>query len=157
MELENYDVFPLSAGGGEGKTYHDISKGNAGGAYRSDEDVDIEISPGRRGYHLTDLESGEWVNYTVFIPENGMYEITVLYAAGNGNGKIKFSFRGEDKTGEVSMPFGNPYSTGWQDWKDFTVTHEADLNAGVQSMRIFILGTGKAFNLAQVELKKSNQ
>ena len=97
------------------------------------------------------------MNYTVYIPENGLYKITLQYAAGNGNGKIKFSFDGEDKTGEVSVPFGKSNSAGWQDWKNFTVTSEADLNAGVQSMRMYILGTGKAFNLAQVVLKKSNQ
>ncbi len=154
LDLENYDYFPLSAGGGEGKTFQDISKGNVGGAYRSEGDVDIEISPGG-GYQLTDLEPGEWMNYTVYIPENGIYEITVQYAAGNGNGKIKFSFDGEDKTGDVSMPFGNSNSTGWQDWKDLTVTREASLNAGVQSMRIYILGTGKAFKLRYVILNKS--
>jgi hypothetical protein len=118
--------------------------------------VDIESSPGG-GYYLTDLEPGEWVNYTVYIPETGPYEITVHYAAGNGNGKIKFSFDGEDKTGVVSIPFGKSNSTGWQDWKNFTVTSETVLNAGVQSMRMYILGTGKAFKLAQVELKKRNQ
>ena len=104
LELENYDYFPISAGGGEGKTFHDLSKGNDGGAYRSDGDVDIEVSPERRSYNLTDLEPGEWVNYTVFIPENGPYEITVEYAAGNGNGKIKFSFDG-GRIKPVKYPF----------------------------------------------------
>jgi hypothetical protein len=153
LDLENYDYFPLNAGGGEGKTFHDISIGNSGGAYRSDGDVDVELSPGG-GYNLTDLEPGEWVNYTVFIPENGNYEIKVQYAAGNGDGKIKFSFDGEDKTREVPVPFGMSNSTGWEDWKDFTVTSEVALNAGVQSMRIHIMGTGKAFKLSQVFLKK---
>ena len=153
LELENYDVFPLSAGGGEGKTFHDLSKGNNGGAYRSEGDVDIEFTPGG-GYHLTDLEPGEWVNYTVFIPEDGKYVIDVQYAAGNGNGKIKFSFDGEDKTGEVPIPYGNSNSSGWQDWKDYSVASDVALNGGVQSMRIHILGTGKAFQLNHITLTK---
>ena len=155
LELENYDFFPLSAGGGEKKTFHDLSNGNGGGAYRSDGDVDIALSPGG-GYHLTDLEPGEWVNYTVFIPEKGLYEIDLQYAAGNGNGKIKFSFDGEDKTGDVTVPFGKSNSTKWEDWKNFTVTRDAALDAGVQSMRIHILGTSKAFNLSQITLRNKN-
>ena len=83
-----------------------------------------------------------------------MYEIAVEYAAGNGNGKVKFTFGGVDKTGEVSLPFGEAHSTGWEDWKEFTVNSSADLKAGVQSMRIHIAGNKQAFKLNYVTLMK---
>lgn len=153
LDLVNYDYFPSDGRGGEGKTYHDLTPGNSGGIYRLDGDVDIAESA-QEGYILTDLEPGEWMNYTVYIPSTGLYEISVRYAAANGDGKIKISFGGIDKTGEVALPYGDPYSTSLQDWKTISVNRYADLHAGVQSMKIYILGDEEAFNLSCVILKK---
>jgi len=135
IALQNYDYFPVSAGGGEGKTFHDISGS---------------------GFSLTDLEPGEWVNYTVYVPEDAAYRIIVQYASGNGNGRIKFSFAGEDATDEVAVPYGAPHSTGLQDWKQFIAADGVGLRAGVQSMRVYILGTEPAFALSRVNVQNSN-
>ena len=79
IEAENYDYFPID---GEGKTYHDTTTSNSGGQYR-DDGVDIEAISSNN-YALTDLDNGEWVTYTVYVPTTGNYKINVDYAASSG-------------------------------------------------------------------------
>ncbi len=142
IEAEHYDYSPVS---GEGRTYHDLTAGNSGGEYRED-DVDIAAcSDG--GYALTDLESGEWLSYTVAVPSNGLYAFSVRYAASASGGKIAFSVGGEDKTGAVDIPFGTTNSTGLTDWRDLTVASDVLLSNGVQNLRIGISGESSVFEL----------
>ena len=147
IEAENYDYSPVN---GEGRTYHDTSEGNSGNEYRSD-DVDIEESSGG-GYNLGWLEDGEWFTYTLYVPSTGTYDIDIRYAASSSEGKIVFSFGGNDKTGEVSLPT----TGGGQIWQDFTVTEGIVLSKGVQSMKISIGGGTHAFNLNNITIGESN-
>ena len=62
IEAENYDYGP------NGYAYYDTTPGNSGGAYRSD-DVDISQMPGG-GYNIGYVADGEWLTYTVNIPES---------------------------------------------------------------------------------------
>jgi hypothetical protein len=151
VEAENFDYFPSAP---EGKTYHDLSAGNAGAVYRTAEDVDIETCS-EGGYDVNNMEPGEWITYTVATPYAAKYDIIVRYGAANGNGKIRFAFNGIDKTADVTLPFGAPYSTGVQDWKDYTVATAVPLDAGVQSMKIYVTGTASGYSLNKIKLMQS--
>ncbi len=141
IEAENYDYFPID---GEGKTYHDTTTSNSGGQYR-DDGVDIEAISSNN-YALTDLDNGEWVTYTVYVPTTGNYKINVDYAASSGNGSIKFAFGGTDVTSDVSLPSTGGAST----WGSYTVASSVALTKGVQAMRVFVSGTSDAFQLNRI-------
>jgi hypothetical protein len=143
IEAENFDYFMVN---GQDHVYNDISSSNSGGAYRTDENVDIKTCS-EGGFNLTDIESGEWLTYTVYVPDNGTYDLSIRYAANNGDGKIKFNVGGTDITSDVAVPYGAPNSTGLEDWKDFTVASSVTLSKGIQPLKIFFSGADAAFEL----------
>lgn len=149
IEAEDFDLF---VGNGEGRTYHDNSRANNGGAYRSDAAVGIE-SCSAGGYNITGIENGEWLTYTIDVPASSTYDLKINYAAANGNGKIKFVFGEEDKTGEVDVPFGGGNSTAITDWKEVILASGVKLTAGVQTMRLYFAGESNAFKLNSILLE----
>jgi hypothetical protein len=151
IEAENFDYGTVSK---EGRLYHEVTADNAGGAYRTAEDVDIETCT-EGGYNLTDIESGEWLTYTLYIPETAEYAITLRYAASQAGGTIKFSFAGENTTGEVAIPYGSPNSAGDTDWQTLTIVNDAVLHKGVQSLKVSFNGVSNAFKVNNFTLVKS--
>ncbi|MDO7171622.1 DNRLRE domain-containing protein [Mariniflexile sp. AS56] len=143
IEAENFDYDPINAG--EGRIYHDLTSSNTGGAYRTMDNVDLEVTTG--GFNLTSIESGEWLTYTVAVPETAVYNISIKYAASQAGGTIKFSAEGEDKTTDLAVPFGTPNSTGDTDWKDYVISSDVILNKGVQSLKLTFGGVSGAFKL----------
>ncbi|GIZ09758.1 hypothetical protein FUMI01_24850 [Flavobacterium sp. UMI-01] len=152
IEAENFDYDPINKG--EGRVYHDATTSNTGGAYRMKDNVDIETSGGGV-INLTGIESGEWLTYTISVPETALYSFKMKYAASQAGGKIKISVAGEDKTTEIAVPFGAPNSTGSTDWKEFIVTNDMVLNKGVQSLKLSFSGTSGAFKLDNFVLTQS--
>lgn len=144
VEAENFDYDPINQG--EGRVYHDLSTSNTGGAYRSLDAVDIEVCS-EGGYNLTSIESGEWLTYTVAVPETAVYGISIRYAAAQAGGTIKFSLSGDDKTTDIAIPFGGSNSTGSSDWKNYTISNDAVINKGVQSLKISFSGVSESFKL----------
>ncbi|MBO9200535.1 MULTISPECIES: carbohydrate-binding protein [Niastella] len=143
IEAENFDHFTTN---GQGKVYNDKSAANTGGQYRTAEAVDIN-SCSEGGYALTGLENGEWVNYTLAVPRAGTYKLKMRYSAVAANGALKVEFDGADRTGTFGVPFGSVFSNGADDWREITVGSVFTLQAGVQSMRVFIGGASNAFNI----------
>lgn len=148
IEAENFDHFVLN---GQGKTYNDKTAGNTGGQYRKTEAVDIAACS-EGGYDVTSLENGEWINYTVAVPVAGTYKLKMRYAAVAANGALKVAFDGTDRTGQFNVPFGSVYSNGANDWREITVGSAFTLQAGVQSMRVFITGASNAFSINNFSL-----
>ncbi|CAH8281452.1 putative secreted protein (Por secretion system target) [Mariniflexile fucanivorans] len=159
IEAENFDYDPINQG--EGRVYHDLSGSNTGGAYRTMDNVDVEATAGG-GYNLTSIESGEWLTYTVSVPETAVYGITIKYAASQTGGTIKFSAGGVDITTDLAVPFGAPNSTGDSDWKEYVISSDVILNKGVQSLKITFGGISGSFkldnfSLAQTGIVKQDQ
>jgi len=124
----DYDHFPIA---GEGRTYHDTSAGNAGAQYRAD---DVDIACSSEGRHvLTNVESGEWVTYTVHVPAAGNHRVDVRYAA-TAAGAVRVAFGGSDVTPDVALP-----ATGGA-WRTLTIAGNAALRAGVQALRVTFIG-----------------
>ncbi|WP_378174147.1 carbohydrate-binding protein [Aquimarina sp. SS2-1] len=148
IEAENYDYSPVI---GDGRTYKDVSNGNSGNQYRTDENVDIQNRTGG-GYNIGWIATGEWLTYTVYVPETTTYDISINYAAINASGKIRFEFGGSDKTGEVTLPS----TGGTQIWNDLTVKTGITLSKGVQSMKVLASGVSNSFNLNSITISINN-
>tara|TARA_R110002049_G_scaffold299940_1_gene490439 strand:+ start:992 stop:3898 length:2907 start_codon:yes stop_codon:yes gene_type:complete len=159
IEAENFDYDPIQQG--EGRTYHDLTASNTGGEYRTFDGVDIESTAVNK-YNIASIQSGEWLTYTVSVPERGFYSITINYAASQSGGAIKINVGGEDKTSDLAVPFGAPYSTGASDWKSVPIAQDILLEKGVQSFKIIFSGISESFkidsfSIAQTGIAKENQ
>ncbi|MEN8663023.1 MAG: carbohydrate-binding protein [Lentimonas sp.] len=138
IEAENYDYSPVD---GEGRTYHDTTATNSGGAYRVADGVDISACS-EGGYQLTEIEDGEWVSYTVSVEDAGAYQLAVRYAAAE-DVTIRFEFAGSDVTGNVTLP-----STGGAtNWASYLVGNDLSLTKGVQSLRVYFPDTSVSYGL----------
>ena len=132
IEAENFDYFPAD---GQGRTYSDSSAGNRGGAYRFDSDVDVQATAAG-DYYIGVTRGGEFLTYTVNVPETGNYSIQARVATRLDNANIRFSFNGMDKTGAVTVP----YTGDWQNFMNITVARDVPLTRGVQQVKIEIVG-----------------
>ena len=142
IEAENYDWFP---GGGEGRTFHDGTKGNAGNIYRQDGvDIDNRMA---EGPYLINLEAGEWLSYTVFVPQDGRYGVRVRYR-GVAGGALRCAFGDE----LVSDPVGLPTSGKGAEWSMQTLAENLELKAGVQVMRILVEGQPERLHLDTIKI-----
>ena len=142
IEAENFDYFTTL---GQGKTYSDNSVGNAGGQYRRDESVDIGRNA-NQGLSVESMASGEWLNYTVAVPNESTYDITIRYSAAQNGGQLQIDFGGDDKTGVVSLP-----STGSVNViNEAVIARGVRLSAGVQSMRVFVRGNSNVINMDSI-------
>lgn len=137
VEAEHYDYFPAS---GEGRTYHDLSGGNASGLYR-DDDVDVGcVADGELG--LTNLETGEWLTYTVHVPSASSYDVTVSYSA-TTEASLGFSFGGAEALHEIALPStGGVLAT--------RTLPAVTLEAGVQALRVSVVAAASGFELNSI-------
>jgi len=133
VEAENFDYFPTEAGG-QGRTYSDTTPGNQGGEYRLDSDVDIEQDT--EGFHIGQTQAGEFLTYTVHVPETGFYDLRVRVGS-TSNAGIRISIDGDDKTGVVTIPS----TGGFEDFETISVAEQVPLTQGVQQVRLDMLGT----------------
>lgn len=67
------------SGGGNG--------GNKGRMYRND-GVDIARDSATKSYYVTNTEKTEWLQYTLFAPKAGRYNLKLLVASAQNNGKL---------------------------------------------------------------------
>ncbi len=141
IEAEYYDL------GGEGVAYHDNDGINWGVPFRSDEGVDIEGSGDvGGGYNIGWIEDGEWLEYTINVPADGLYTVIPRISSVPGGGALHIEFDGMDLTGEVSVPV----TGGWQFWEGVIIPN-IELNAGEQVMHV-ALHNGH-FNLNWIEIQ----
>ena len=92
--------------------------------------VDIEATGDVGGGHNVGwMTAGEWLNYTVSVPQSGTYSLTARVASNGAGGNFHIEFDGVNKTGSMNIPD----TGGWQNWVDLTAT--VTLTAGTQSMR----------------------
>lgn len=139
IEAENFD---WSTSEREGRTYHDADDINSGNIYRIQEGVDIDTNS-EGSFYINEIESGEWLTYTIFIPSDGLYDISVQIAAKNSNGTIQF-YLGEDAiTNEVNIT-----STGSMEfWENQNIQSSIQLSKGVHRIKVVFGGDSKVFNL----------
>jgi len=116
--------------GGEGVAYHDHEPENFGGAFRTDEGVDIADSAGA-GRHIGWLDVGDWTKYTVNVATTGSYTMKLRYASMSSGtlsrARVTFS-----QGGSKELDLAN--TGGWDSWQ--IATTSIDLTAGAQVMTV---------------------
>jgi uncharacterized protein YaiE (UPF0345 family) len=100
--------------GGQGVAYKDMSAGNSGGLFRTSEDVDIYASTDTVGgpYQVANIQTGEWMNYTVSVPANGNYDVSV-HASNNYATSVALHVEidGVNVTGSLKVPMTGSWTT----------------------------------------------
>ncbi len=130
IEAEHYDDFP---GDGEGHTFSDETPVNTAHQYRED-GVDVACIADET-YGVTDTVAGEWLSYTVFVPETRDYRVAVRYGASTRGGEIRVAFG--PSTSTPSVPLAPSAELDEAELSD-----GLRLAAGVTAMRVFIVAGG---------------
>jgi alpha-L-fucosidase len=137
IEVEDFDL------GCPDDTYFDKDESNAGGKYRTDTGVDIEVCSAG-GFNTGWANSGEWTAYTVDVKKSGKYKVSVMVGTTSDSGKLHLEFNGENKTG--ILPVLN--TGGYQNWNP--VTTSVELTAGKQIMKIYLDEANSGLNMDKV-------
>src|SRR5437660_9917158 len=144
FEAEDFDL------GGEGVAYHDNVPGNAGGQYRPNEDVDIFVSSDTAGsvYVVNNIETGEWLNYTVNVQNTTNYDIELRVSSQFSTSAFHVEIDGQNVTGSVVVPnTGNWNTFQWVGKKGIALT------AGQHVLKVF--ADQQYFNLNSVRVLPS--
>ena len=81
------------------------------------------------GKNVGYIESGDWMSYSISVPQTMKYELTLDAASESGGGQIAFSCGG-NTLGTLDIPA----TGGWQNWQQFKVTLE--LPAGESELKL---------------------
>lgn len=134
IEAEHFDT------GGEGISYHDNTVGNGGDTkFRTEEDVDIyHISnPPNGNYFIGWNGGGEWLRYTVNVPETGTYRFAFHVGTASGS-SIDLVIDGQPS---ITVPI---YNTGWA-WSKIEGP-DVVLSAGIHVFILQFLDAGMNFD-----------
>lgn len=145
FEAENFDR------GGEGVAYHDKVAGNAGGQYRTSEDVDIVVSsdPAGGGFVVDNFETGEWLAYTVLVAAAGSYDVAVRASSAFTGSALHVEIDGRDVTGPMSVP-----NTG--SWSTFQWVGKSGVTLSAGRHVLKIVADQQYFNLNQVMVRAAS-
>ena len=136
--------------GGMDVAYYDTTDRNRGGAYRTDDYVDVAETDDAEDageYNVGWIQEGEWIEYTVDVAEAGEYDLSLRVASDAGGGALTVEFDGE-AAGAVEFD----ETGGWSDWEIVTAEN-LELEAGEQIMRLVMDDDG--FNLDWVQFHES--
>ncbi|MDE2584723.1 MAG: heparinase II/III family protein, partial [Betaproteobacteria bacterium] len=145
FEAENFDL------GGEAVAYHDLSKGNLGGVYRTSEDVDLIAScdSAGGGYVVNSFQTGEWMNYTISVPTTAKYAIAIKAASNYTTaGAFHAEIDGKNVTGSVT----SIKTSNWCTFSWFGKTG-IPISAGTHLLKIY--SDAQYFNINQVRVLSS--
>lgn len=120
-------------------------KGNNGHVYRND-GVDIaKDSAAYNSYYVTDIEKGEWLQYTLKAAAPGTYTVKLKVAAAADDGKITLNVNG------ITQSVNVPATGGFKKWQVIELK-SIRLNAGVNKLRVYADMGG--FNLHWLKFDK---
>jgi hypothetical protein len=130
IQAEDYKI------GGEGVGYHDLTAGNTGGAYKPNDNVDIETTSDVNGiYNVGWTDNGEWLAYDINVAQAGSYKITARLASGQAGTKtLSMTLDGNPLT-----TISTSVSSGWQVWSDVS-SGNFSLTAGAHVLRVTTSG-----------------
>lgn len=149
IEAEHYDLGGFNNGP---SAYNDLTAGNSGGINRSigriplTEDVDMEACS-EGGRNIGWIDQGEWLEYTVEVSDEDLYDIDLRVASNTSNGALQLQWDGADLGANVTVPF----TGGWQNWTTLSL-NGLPLSAGTHTLKVLM--TGSSFNLNYIEFTK---
>lgn len=108
---------------------------NNGWMYRNDgadisECNDIYIF--HNGYHVGWFETGEWLQYTINVESDAVYDIKLRYATANSGSKLHFANESQHITPSKEATSNN----NWSVWQTLTF-NDVILQSGVQKLRLY--------------------
>ena len=136
LQFEDFDE------GGEGFTFHDSDALDEGKAnYRTDNEG-VDIVTGNNGYALGYTATGEWLEYTVDVQQEGIYAFEAYASKGNdGNAGFTISLVTDGQNTKLaSATVTKTDDNQWSTYKKFTGTFSKSLPAGQQILRVTIDG-----------------
>ena len=141
IEMENFDI------GGQGVAFNDGDPEiNNGGAYRSSEGVDIQVTTDENGdYNVGWVEEGEWLNYKVEVSQSGLYDIEIRAAISSPGRSISAYLDNTLLFENVSLD----QTGGFTSWDSFFVDG-VNLNAGEYTLRVEFYGGSQNHNYIRV-------
>ena len=148
IEAEHYDI-PGVGRGGDVDSYSDNDSENQGDA-KFREDLGVDIVEGGTGMAIGYTASGEWLEYTVEVPEDGDYAIKASASTGMESASFCFLADGKAIGDTITVP-----QTGedWSVYKEFE-GGKAKLTKGTHVIRLVITGDNVNvdwFSLGDVE------
>lgn len=153
----DYDI------GRSGVTYHDKDSAeywvsttkrtpwNKGGRYRND-GVDIEACADEvsNGYNVGWIETGEWLQYSIYLPEEGTFDVNVRAASKESTGQLSILVNDAFASEAILLP-----PTGEsQNWKTRTIK-SIKLSKGWTRLRV--LATEGGFNLNYLQFTRADK
>jgi hypothetical protein len=133
--------------GGEGVGYHDRSAGNAGGAFRPGDSVDIIDDAGK--LVVNGFQTGEWLAYTVNVPATGDYRIELRASTTYTNSSFHVMVDDKDVTGPVTIPT----TGGWSIYR-WVGKDNIRLTAGRHVIKV--LANQQYFNLKAIRIESES-
>jgi beta-glucosidase len=143
IQAEDYDT------GGESVAYYNTNAANDGGAYRTD-DVSIEATTDTGGgYDVNSLNNGEWLEYTVNVPDaEAIYSLSARVASPSGGAQLRVRL---DGTVLGTLQISN--TGGGQNWQTVTLPNvPLPGGTGSRALRLEVLNAG--FNLNWIRLDR---
>lgn len=136
VQAEDFD------NGGPGVAYYDTTSVNKGGAYRTNEGVDIETQGGVT--NLAYVINNEWTEYTVHVAETGTYSVDFRVGSWSNGRAVSVSFDG-NSVATVNVPNTGSYSAFE------TVSVSIPFTAGLHVIRLTYLGDGQNIDCFEVK------
>jgi endoglucanase len=100
--------------------------------------IEATTDPIGGDFNASYLDTNDWMTYVITIPTTGWYNLQYRVASPGGGSVIL----GRDGTNLVTTPI--PATGGWQTWQ--TVTSSVYLNAGTQSLTVWVAAGGWNLN-----------
>lgn len=123
------------------------SVGNRGGVYRND-GVDIRTHEApAKGYFVSDIEAGEWLQYTLQVAEAGTYTLKFNVAAADASGKLSLLLNEKKVADQVTVPA----TGGLKTFSTFEIKG-IKLGKGTQKLKVYAAHGG--FNFDSIRFTK---
>lgn len=118
--------------------------GNRGRIYRND-GVDIARDSSRYdAYYVNSIESGEWLQYTLAVEDNGVYTLKLDMASGQSDAKISIALNGVVVAAGINVP----NTGGMKNFQQLEIKN-ITLSKGKQVLRVYADTGGYNFNSIQ--------
>ncbi|MEM6253476.1 MAG: G8 domain-containing protein [Cyanobacteria bacterium P01_D01_bin.156] len=139
VQAERYNVDDF-------KDVNTANRGGAGDALRRSLAVDVGKG-GDGGFNVGWISKGEYLTYTIEVPEAGEYRINASIASKiKRNHSLKVTVDGESTKANFKE------TDGWQNWQSAEGNNVLQLSKGTHTLRVDMLSSG--FNLDYVELEQ---
>lgn len=140
IQAADYDYY-CSAEDAEGHTYHNVGT-KQGNGYRPDGTVELEKVGNE--YVVAQIENGEWMNYTVKVPDTGLYSVYVTYQSKTKSQLSVASDQGTDT--------GLAFLSASKHWTEKEIGRIA-LSSGACVLRLSVKEAGKNLLLSKIHVR----